>query len=272
MAVKISKGAIVPTKRQLTIEWDGDTTDLIDYTFNGVTMYLVCEEMLRNIEALRGAVIYLSDGSVEIIDDKKFSAIYINAQKLGTEFSLAGNDLIRAALRGINYKFDNGSTFNCGIMFANDGTRYVQKLVLPNAWDQFPVGKSVREEPWCIDYDFRQVSSAESHSPNWLDATGQSRRLVAGRTYRVTINGETYIVNARKAGMSVALNAGTFSITCRTSKELTIFNNVKGDHRVSITELIESAPSVADAAGAAPTAEEFNALLTALRDAGILAT
>jgi len=268
MAVKISKGAIVPTKRQLTIEWDGDTTDLICYTFNGVTMYLVCEEMLRNIEALRGAVIYLSDGSVEIIDDKKFSAIYINAQKLGTEFSLAGNDLIRAALRGINYRFDTSSTYNCGIMFANDGTRYVQKLVLPNAWDQFPVGKSVREEPWCIDYDFRD----ESHSPNWLDATGQSRRLVAGRTYRVTINGETYIAEARNVGLGINLTVGTFGVYCRANRPLTISNGVKGDHRVSITELIESAPSVADAAGDAPTAEEFNALLTALRDAGILAT
>lgn len=267
MAVKISKGAIVPAKRQMTIEWDGDTTDLNEYTFNGVTMYLVCDEMLRNIEALRGAVIYLSDGSVEIIDDKKFSAIYIDAQKLGTEFSLAGNDLIRASLRGVDYRYDNGSTFNGGIMFANDGTCYVQKLVLPNAWDQFPVGKSVLEEPWCIDYD----APDEQHSPKWLDATGQSRRLVAGRTYRVTINGKTYIAEARDAGLSVRLTAGTLSVVCRTSKPLTIYNSEKGDYRVSIIELIESAPSVADAAGASPTAEEFNALLAALRDTGIIA-
>lgn len=268
MAVKISKGVIVPAKQQMVIEWDGDTTGLNEDTIGGVSMCRVATNLIYDIEALRNAVIYLSDGSVETIDDKAFPSIFCNAVKRGSEIVFAGNKFVRVVFRESHSSA--GSTM--AVHLFKDETRYVKKLVLPNAGIQFPVGRTVREDLWCVDYEVCVKEAGGSVYVDWLDEKGQPRRIFTGRTYRVIVDGKEYVGKSSGNVLSrkIDIDNTDVSITNNMDSDICIIVKDTKPHKISITEIVETSPVVADAAGSAPTAEEFNALLAALRDAGIL--
>lgn len=269
MGIKISKGAIVPAKQNITIEWDGDVTDLYSETFHGITMYLMSDVLkLGHIEALRGATIYLSDGNRVSIDDGALSAMYANAEKLNGGIVAAGNDYIHIAFVYGKHHSDQSTLIGPCVWFRKDGDIYVQKLVLPKADVMHTFGKTVREECWCKDYHFE--GGSDFHYHDFLDAKDQPRRLTLGRTYRVTMDGETYELVAKGNTLTTYAGKASFWIYSKPGEMLSL-SATKGKHTVSITEIIETGTSVADAAGSTPTSEEFNALLAALRDAGIIA-
>ena len=270
MAVKISKGAIVPAKHQMVIEWDGDTTDLHETSIFDVPMWRAASNLIYDIEALRNAVIYLSDGNIEIIDDKAFSSIFCNAEKRGTEIVFAGNKFVRVVFRESGSSA--GSTM--AVYLFKDKTRDVKKLVLPNAGVQFSVGRTVREDTWCVDYEVCVKEAGGYVVADWLDEKGQPRRILPGRTYRVIVDGREYVGKSSGNVISrkIDIDNTDISINNARNSNIFIFANDTKPHKISITEIVETNPVVADAAGSAPTAEEFNALLTALRNAGILAT
>ncbi len=88
-----------------------------------------------------------------------------------------------------------------------------------------------------------------------------------------TTVGRSVLTAADAAAARTAIGAGTSNLVIGTTSDTAMV----GDYTppaatTAIAGMVKQAAAVADAAGEAPTASEYNALLAALRTAGVIAT
>ena len=88
-----------------------------------------------------------------------------------------------------------------------------------------------------------------------------------------TTVGRSVLTAADAAAARTAIGAGTSNLVIGTTSDTAMVGNYTPPAATTeIAGMVKQAAAVANAAGEAPTAAEYNALLAALRTAGVIAT